>query len=175
MFGFVHLSLLFAVLVAATGASGQFATVWQLGSDDGRSLPFSQESFSSNNLPGSASLKDDDYYFAGTYPAPVGVVAVDETTSLFERAVSSDDLRNRIHFPLTAAQVSATSLLRVSVDLIDGGTWVNGSIPGFGTHHISVRFNGISLGIFNIITWNRTLVFTCLHLQWQRWPGLTHC
>ena len=94
------------------------------------------------NPPGSATAKDDDYYLAGSYPAPVGTLAGDEPIANFERAITAGDPRNRIHFPLGAAQVSADSRLRLTIDLSGGGAWINGSIPGFSTHDITVRFNG---------------------------------
>jgi uncharacterized protein (DUF1800 family) len=153
-------SFLSAGLLAGSAVASTFTGVWQLGGDDASLSPFSQESFGPNNAPGSASLKDDDYYLAGSYPFPVGVVAADESIAFFERAVTSGDPRNRIHFPLNAAQASAASLLRVTVDLTGGGAWVNGSIPGFSTHDIAVQFNGVTVGIRTGITWDRTLVFT---------------
>lgn len=145
--------------LALPALSAPFSPVWQLGSDDGLLPPFSQESFGPNNPPGSATVKDDDYYLAGTYPG-VGTVAANENLANFEQAVTSGDLRNRIHFPLTAAQASATSRLRITIDLTNGGAWINGSIPGFSTHNLSITFNGQPLAVINAIIWNRTLVFT---------------
>jgi uncharacterized protein (DUF1800 family) len=154
----VHSFLLLATASCAVAAP--FATLWQLGEDDGALEPFSQESFGSNNAPGSASVKDDDYYFAGSYPAPVGTLEADELIANFERAVTSGDPRKRIHFPLTMAQASSGSLLRITIDLTGGGAWINGSIPGFAKHNINVTFNGQPLEIQNGIAWNKTLVFT---------------
>ena len=152
----------FGISTVLTGlaSAAPFTTLWQLGADDYNVAPFSQESFGPNNPPGSANLKDDDYYLAGTYPAPIGTVASNENIAFVERAVTSGDPRNRIHFPLNASQASATSRLRLTVDLFGGGAWINGSIPGFSTHNITVTFNGQSIGVFNSIAWNRTLVFT---------------
>ena len=153
---------IYSLFLAMTGcaAAVQFAPVWQLGADDGDSAPFSQESSAPNNAPGSASLKDDDYYFAGTYPAPVGTVAANENPAFVERTLTSEDPRNRIHFPLTAAQASSTSRLRVTVDLFGGGAWINGSVPGFSKHDIRVTFNGQLIGTRSGITWDTTLVYT---------------
>ena len=144
-------AILATALLASSAAGAQFATVWQLGNDDGSESPFSQESWGPNAAPGSANLKDDDYYFAGTYAAPVGTLAANENPAYFERAVTSDDPRNRIHFPLTAAEASSVSRLRLTVDLFNGGAWINGSIPGFSTHDISVTLNGHPLGVVNAI------------------------
>ena len=151
-----------SLFLAATGfaAAAQFVPLWQLGTDDAAFAPFSQESFGSNNPPGSANSKDDDYYFAGIYPAPIGVLTASESPTSLERALTSNDPRNRIHFPLTAAQASATSSLRFTVDLFSGGAWVSGTLPGFSKHDIRVTLNGQVLGMRNGITWDTTLVFT---------------
>ncbi len=160
MRGHPIISMLVAAVLAGPGAAMAFETVWQLGNDDGLSEPFSQESWGPNPPPGSATAKDDDYYFAGTYPPPIGARATDEPVANIERAVTSGDPRNRIHFPLTAAQASADSRLRVTIDLFNGGAWIDASIPGFSQHDITVRFNGTTIGTYPQITWNRTLVIT---------------
>ncbi|MCU0750880.1 MAG: hypothetical protein MUF13_15180 [Akkermansiaceae bacterium] len=133
--------ILSTALLATAVHATSFESVWQLGTDDGAVAPFSQENFVPNNAPGSATALDDDYYFAGTYPAPIGSLASNELVTRFERAVTSSDPRNRIHFPLNSAQTSPSSLLRVTVDLIGGGAWINGTIPGYSTHNITIRFN----------------------------------
>ena len=126
---------------------GAFDPVWQLGADDGQTSPFGQENWTSNNAPGSATAKDDDYYLAGSYPAPIGTLAADEALANFERANPVSDPRKRVHFPLTAAQISSASRLRITIDLFAGGGWVNNaSIPGFQSHDITVKFNGQVLG-----------------------------
>ncbi len=151
--------------------AGSFATLWQLGADDGGQAPFSQESFDSNASPGSAFVKDDDYYFAGPYPAPVGQLVASEVIENFEWAVTSGDPQKRIHFPLNVVQASPGSLLRLSVDLINGGAWVNRSLPGFAEHNISITFNGKPLGMGNRIVWNKTLVFTIPAASVSAVPG----
>ncbi|HEY8991519.1 MAG TPA: DUF1800 family protein, partial [Luteolibacter sp.] len=150
------LSLSAAAMPLAHGFDG----VWQLGVDDGETAPFSQESFGPNNAPGSATTKDDDYYFAGTYPAPIGLRATDEALANMERAATSSDPRKRLHFPLTSAQASAASRLRVTVDLIGGGAWINGSLPGFQSHDVTVKLNGVTLGSRTGIVYDTQLVFT---------------
>jgi uncharacterized protein (DUF1800 family) len=149
-----------AMFLADPAHASSFVTLWQLGANDGSLSPFSQESFGPNVAPGSAALKDDDYYFAGVYPSPVGGLASDEAITQFERAVTASDPRNRIHFPLTASQASASSRLRITIDLAGGGAWVNGSLPGFATHHIRVQFNGVTIANRNGIAWDTTLVLT---------------
>ncbi|HEY8962295.1 MAG TPA: hypothetical protein VIM57_08825, partial [Luteolibacter sp.] len=149
--------LLFASTVAHAAS---FDPVWQLGGDDEETTPFSQESFGPNAAPGSATTKDDDYYFAGVYPSPIGTRATDEALENFERSVTAGDPRDRLHFPLTAGQAATTSRLRVTVDLIDGGAWINGSLPGFHSHDVTVKFNGQTLGVHNAIRYRTKLVYT---------------
>jgi uncharacterized protein (DUF1800 family) len=149
--------------VAALGSQvwgAEFGRVWRLGNDDQSTLPFSQENFSANSAPGSASVRDDDYYLAGAYPPPVGLLAADEPLANFERAVTSGDPRNRIHFHLSAAQASARSRLRVTVDLFGGGAWLTQSLPGFNSHDIAVRINGVLIGTRDDITWDEKIVIT---------------
>ncbi len=150
-----RLILLTVLLIFADrGFADSFEPVWQLGNDDASFLPFTQEDFSANDPPGSATVKDDDYYLAGTYPSPVGSLANNEALANFEHAVTQGDPRNRVHFHLTAAQASAASRLRLTIDLRGGGAWINGSIPGFSTHHITVTFNGQPVAVRNNITWD---------------------
>ncbi|MEP4079738.1 DUF1800 family protein [Haloferula sp.] len=125
-----------------TFAAAQSNIVWQLGLDDSSRSPFSGESGGSNTDPGSATSRDDDYYFAGSYPAPIGVLAASESDANVERALTVSDPRNRVHFPLTAAEASSDSRLTVTVDLMSGGAWTGVSQPGFGAHDVTVRFNG---------------------------------
>ena len=158
--------LLFSVAVvlafAGSAAGALFDPVWQLGNDDGDTAPFSSESYGSNTAPGSAAVKDDDYYFAGTYAAPTGTLAANEAVANFERAMTVGDPRKRIHFPLTAAQASTASRLRVTIDLFGGGGWIDGvgAVAGFQSHNVSVKFNGVLLGVKNAIQYDTTLVFT---------------
>jgi uncharacterized protein (DUF1800 family) len=146
--------------VLGLAIAAPFSLVWQLGTDDSSLWPFSQESFGPNSPPGSAGFKDDDYYLAGTYPSPIGVIAVNEDVTFFERAVSAGDPRNRIHFMLTAAQAAPASRLRITVDLSGGGAWIDGTVPGYSTHNITVTFNGSPVGVRNGIISDTTLEFT---------------
>ncbi|WP_265594797.1 DUF1800 family protein [Haloferula sp. BvORR071] len=153
--------VLLSILACAAGQvpAATYDPVWQLGSDDNSTAPFSQESFGPNSAPGSASVKDDDYYFAGTYPG-VGTVASAESLANFERAASQGDPRKRVHFMLSAAQAASSSRLKMTVDLFGGGAWISQSIPGFSSHDISITFNGQPVGTRNGITWNTLLSFT---------------
>jgi len=122
-----------------------YSVLWSLGVDDNTQAEFSQENFNSNALPGAADVKDDDYYFAGTY-ADIGEVLEDEDSSLnFERAVTNGDPNNRIHFMLSPEQASPSSEIRISMDLINGGWWdatAGQGGAGFGIHDVAVKFNG---------------------------------
>ncbi len=123
-------------------AHAGFSTLWIVGVEDGTPNEFDGESGSSNSLPGSALIKDDDYYLAGTYAAPIGFRATSETLSNFERAVTSGDPNNRIHFNLTASQASATSRFRITFRMLWAGS---GSVSGFGSHNLVVKMNGQTL------------------------------
>ncbi len=116
-----------------------FAPVWNLGKDDGSSGEFGAENGSSNASPGSATALDDDYYFAGAYPAPIGVLAANETLALHERSVTTWDPENRVHFTLSAAQALSTARVRLVCRFIWGGSV---AVPGFSTHVIALRVNG---------------------------------
>jgi len=154
----ICLSIATAAGIPLCGAT--FATVWQLGVEDRSTEGFSSENYSANVPPGSATTRDDDYYFAGTYPAPIGVLAANEPIANFERSVTSGDPRNRIHFPLTAAQASSSNRLRVTFSLFGGGVWVNGPLPTFGSHDIAVRFNGVLIDTKPAITWDKFITVT---------------
>ncbi len=142
-----HLRIALVVLLGAflPAAQGGFSTLWTLGTPDATPEEFGQESYNSNSAPGSATVRDDDYYFAGTYAAPIGVRATDETAGNFERAITSGDPNDRIHFNLSSAQAAATARFRITFRLLWGGWWDsanNTSGPGFGTHSVTVRMNG---------------------------------
>ena len=146
-----------SVLSTCLAHGSPFSALWQLGSDDGQSSPFSQENFSANAAPGNASSKDDDYYLAGTYPAPIGTLGANEDIANFERAVTSSDPRDRVHFQLDAAQASASSRLRVTIDFFGGGA---SGISGFASHNVVLRLNGTTIATRNAVTWDSTLIIT---------------
>ena len=141
--------------------SSHFTTVWSLGADDDQRSPFTRENYSPNLAPGSSLDKDDDYYLGGSYPPPIGVLAVDEDLANIERALTEGDPRNRIHFPLSAAERSSESVLRISIDLIDGGAWVSelgGTQPGFHSHDLSLTLNGVGIGTWTGIHHDQLLL-----------------
>jgi uncharacterized protein (DUF1800 family) len=137
-----------ALFTSASLAKAGFSPFWTVGVEDGTPNEFNQESFASNNPPGSATVKDDDYYLAGTYPAPIGVRGANEVVANFERALTSGDPNNRIHFNLTATQAATTARYRITFRMLWGGWWnaaTQTGGEGFGTHQIVVKMNGQTL------------------------------
>jgi len=158
-------------LIASAACAGVLP-VWQLGKDDdpyvsGYNGPgeFSSENYSNDARPGRVTRvpgdplynagnnpsRDDDYYFAGTYPIGFNnlttnlPVALNEATNGFERALTEGDRTNRIHFFLNTSQANSLCRMRLSFELIWGGIWLtlsNQSGLGFGDHNIEVRFKG---------------------------------
>ncbi len=102
-------------------------------------VDYIQEAAATNPLPGSpdsplvAQQNDSDYYFAGVYPDPIGVVGTDELG--FERAFAGANNTLRVHSNLLG--VNPTDNLTVSFEAInlDG----NGADPRYG---IEVWVNG---------------------------------
>lgn len=143
-----------------TFAAVQNQTVWQLGLDDGSRSPFSGENGNSNLVENGSTSRDDDYYFAGVYPSPLGTLLTDEDPDLFERALTVNDPRNRIHFPLSPAQASSESILTITVDLISGGAWTGVGQPGYSQHDIVVSFNGQTIATRDTISHDTTITVT---------------
>jgi hypothetical protein len=141
---FNHLfATLLGILVLATSTS-RAANLFTLGIDDGTQAEFSQENGTQPG-PGSATVFDDDYYFAGTYG--VGVVQADEDLKNFDRAIANNDPTNRIHFN-TPAGITGSDEFTLTVDLIAGGWWdaaAGAGGAGFGTHDVSIAFNGVNI------------------------------
>ncbi|OYV05440.1 MAG: hypothetical protein CFE26_11570, partial [Verrucomicrobiales bacterium VVV1] len=144
-------------------------TLWQIGDDEdpfatgyAPTNEFSQENGGSDAAPGvvtripgdplynagSNPSRDDHFYQAGTYPIGFNgltstlVVPNPEPATAFERALVNSNPTNYIHFPLNAAQAGPQSRLRLTFELVYGGTWSPVTFDGdnFGTHNIEVRF-----------------------------------
>ena len=105
-------------------AMDPFACLWQVGVADGGAGDLVQEDNSITPPPGSATQRDDDWYFAGVYPDPVGIVADDEALTSasdvnpregFERALLVSDPNNRIHFNLDEENASPGTDMRLIV------------------------------------------------------------
>lgn len=169
------------VIFSAATASAQLQTVWQIGVDDdpysgnyNATQEFSSENYVNDAKPGKVTrllgdplyiatnnpTADDDFYCAGIFPAGfnslTGTLSVpnQEPDIAWERALTDGDLTNRVHFFLNNAQTNKLSRLRLSFELVWGGSWIgalNDSGEGFGPHDIVVRFrnaNGINTVIY---------------------------
>ncbi len=157
------------LIAQAPFCPGAPVTLWQIGQDEdpyaGGYNPtdeFMFESGSGNPAPGRVTRfpgdplynsatnpdRDDHFYQAGTFPtgfngltAPL-VVPLGEPDIAFERALTANDPTNQIHFILTSAQASADSRMRLSFELVYGGSWSPqfGGSENFQSHDISVRY-----------------------------------
>lgn len=96
----------------------QFTTLWFAGLPDNNVTDFTAEDAQMNAEPGSPTLPDDDYYFAGSYPDTVGDVPMDEPLANLERAVirfnPPNDTELRFHFNLTDEQAGSANMFRYS-------------------------------------------------------------
>jgi hypothetical protein len=110
-------------------------------------------------VPTNNPTADDDFYFQGLYPAgfnglltPLNVPN-DEPAFAWERALTNGDRTNRIHFMIGAGQVTTASSLRLSFELVAGGSFVGGvQQSGFADHDIVVRFRnaaGVATDLFS--------------------------
>ncbi|MBN8249858.1 MAG: cadherin repeat domain-containing protein, partial [Verrucomicrobia bacterium] len=143
-------------------------TVWQIGTDNLPSVApyapsgeFSIESGRNDAAPGLVTrlpgdpqyaaganpVADDDFYFAGAYPAGFNGLAAtlsvpnDEPPAAWERAHSHTDLANRLHFLLAPEQVGSGKAFRLRMEFTSGGTVIGGvTQPGIGLHDMEVRF-----------------------------------
>ncbi|NJM39234.1 MAG: hypothetical protein HC845_16055, partial [Akkermansiaceae bacterium] len=100
--------------------------------------------YNSTNNP----TADDHFYLAGTYPIGFNsltsqlVVPNAEPAKSYEAYLRNSDPANSIHFILNATQVTSQSRLRLSFELVNGGSYsapTNGD--DFGKHNIEIRFN----------------------------------
>jgi len=62
-------------MATVTVGANNFECLWQAGVNDGGSGDLVQENNNTNPAPGDALARDDDWYFAGVYPDPIGIVA----------------------------------------------------------------------------------------------------
>lgn len=143
------LSVCLALIGIVPAAKAGFTLPWSLGMKNGSPEEFGNEVFGGNVPPGSATVRDDDYYFAGTYPAPVNSVGTSEPIANLQRAVSAGHMTNRIHFNLSAAEATSTLRVRLVTRALWGGWW-NAALgqvgTGFGTHDLRFRLNGGVIG-----------------------------
>ncbi|MBB5036265.1 DUF1800 family protein [Prosthecobacter dejongeii] len=139
-----HLTLhaiVLGLLLGTPALQGEFTMLGSLGNQDGNPQEFGDGTWGTNAAPGSATALDNDYYFSGTYPAPIGLVAEAEPWTNLERTLGTGNPLTRLHFNLNAAQVTPTLRLRFVFHHVWGG-W---SEPGYGAHELEVRLNGTVL------------------------------
>ena len=138
----------FAGLLVVEDANAQFVQQWRAGIDNGSNSDFAQENGLIDPAPGSATVKDDDWYFAGTYAAPIGAVAADENLQNFERALTIGDPVNRIHFNLPSILTLEGTEFRVVIDTVSNNSSVTTSPIPF-----TVEFNGVQVfsGSVNVV------------------------
>jgi len=138
---------------------------WNIGVRNSSSGEFSAENNRVDAAPGKVTrlpgdpeynvstnpTADDDYYFMGNYPAgfnglPARLrVPTDEPTTAWERALTSNDPRNRFHFSLRDHQVAAGAALRLSFRFNAASRRV-GTVwqSGFSQDQIAVRLRNSS-------------------------------
>ncbi len=166
---FVRKIIFAALLSMVPSLTASPVVLWQIGQDEdplatgySPTDEFSSDNGSSNVGPGRVTrlpadpqydavnnpTRDDHFYQIGTYPSGYNnltsplQVPFAEPDKAFERSITNADPENRIHFMLNAGEASANSRLRLTFDLISGGSWspVTGSGENFGKHDVSVRF-----------------------------------
>lgn len=168
-------------LLGLTTGRAELVTVWQIGTDAdpyasgyNPTAEFSSENYVNDARPGKVTrlagdplfvatnnpTADDDFYCAGTFPngfngltSPL-VVPNQEPDIAWERALTDSDQTNRIHFFLNSLQTNKLSRLRLSLDLVWGGSWIGAPVndggEGFGPHDIVIRFKN-SAGIATVL------------------------
>lgn len=110
-------SLLAFLLLPASLQAQDFRELWLVGdAENGNQSEFSQEQ-GLNEAPGSPEAQDDDFYFAGSYEDPIGVVANDEEFVFFDRALTPGDTFNRIHFNLDNVAADPGTQLKLTMQL----------------------------------------------------------
>ena len=136
----------FALTLIASSNAENFVELWQIGTDNNTQSEFGQEQGGATAAPGNPNFKDDDYYFAGVYPDPIGIVAETEPELDFERAILTVDPRVRIHFNLDELNVDPAARLRLIVDICctnHGGDV--GAPPNTGPISFAGLFNDVEI------------------------------
>jgi hypothetical protein len=140
--------LMACLMAGSLSSQAQFAQLWKIGQNN-----FDLEEFLETNngsadpAPGSANALDDHYYTAGSYPAPIGTVAEDESLNFFEPQIVSGDSITRIYFPIPASNPTNAHYV-LNFRTIWKGYWIaaqnmSGETPG--NHHFEIRCNGVDV------------------------------
>lgn len=136
------------LLLFVSPSRAEFETLWSLGLWDGNPEDeYGDSTWPYNAAPGSATALDNDFYFAGTYPAPIGTVAGEPPTN-FEDALDGQNQSVRLHFNLTAGQATSTARMRLNMHHVWGGHWnesLTAYAEGYGTNQFEVFWNGALL------------------------------
>ena len=158
--GFLAASVMVVMMLSLSVAQAEFITVWQAGNvgagwpldgvGGGVDVDFVQETGvnappGDPNSPAVAQQADDDYYFAGTYPAPIGVVANDEIA--FERAFAGIDNDLRIHFNLPAT-LNPADKFRFSFEANNLDERAENADPRYG---VEIYFNDVLIAPERVI------------------------
>lgn len=143
----MRLGLLLGLLgVLVSPLRAEFTTLWSLGVWDGDPQnEFGSSTWDYNAAPGSATDLDNDFYFTGTYPAPIGTVAGEPATN-FEPTLDGGNLSVRLHFHLSPAQATSTARMRLNMHQVWGGWWnpaIDNYAEGYGRHQFEVFWNGV--------------------------------
>ncbi|MEI6085248.1 MAG: DUF1800 family protein [Verrucomicrobiota bacterium] len=149
--------------LVAVGARAELSNVWVIGVDDDPLLSgynptaeFWVENGVNDPPPGNLS-SNDDFYCVGTFPAGFNgsttqlVVTTQEPNINWERALTAWDLTqgdwsNRVHFILSAAQTNRLTRLRLTLELVGGGSWNSstGNGEGFDNHNVTIRWRNLT-------------------------------
>lgn len=125
--------------ISSDSAPLTFTELWVLGDPtNGDQTEFSQE-MGLDEPPGSPTEQDDDFYFWGTYPEPIGVVSEHEPFLNFDRAHVPTDPFNRVHFNLDPESAAADTQLRMTFALC----CVGADVGIVSSHDLVMRLNGI--------------------------------
>ncbi|MDQ8189950.1 DUF1800 family protein [Roseibacillus persicicus] len=113
-------------------APAAIETVFLIGEDDSSHEPFGPETGITEVAPGSASALDDHYY-----------ITSGESPANFERALTTWDPRNVVHFDLSSTQANPDGHFTLKVDFIWSGRVEEGAVSNV----ITVRLNGEDLHV----------------------------
>ncbi|MBN8248908.1 MAG: hypothetical protein J0L84_15885, partial [Verrucomicrobia bacterium] len=135
--------------------------VWKLGVNDNKDREFTSDQQGNGGAPGRATRApedpsfdaannppvDDDFYFAGRYPAGFNGLSEDlelslpEPDSAWERALSMADPTNRMHFVLEEADLGPEARMTLRTILFRGSSKIGNDVqPGPYVHDVVIRF-----------------------------------
>jgi len=111
--------------------SAAFTNLFTIGkTGNGMDEAFGEPTYNTSNPPGSASVRDNDYY---TATEPLGN---------FGRGINQGGPVTRLHFPLAAGQAVNTGRFRVSF----ATEWASWNGEGYGNHTFVLKINGQTIG-----------------------------